>query len=194
VSGQHAIGGPKTVGGYFIRVDRREIPPKEEGQETKFVYVVETVSMVSAGEVKMDQKEFDQYLKDEGQGDVNAEGSKSSSGCGDDRPKPWVLDKGTTQQQQKDFEDKLRFIGIVWKDMDENPPFWNGFFDETPPTMYAYAQGQVYNYLAEDTFTQDWRVRLQQANLLEDFLKSGAADGQGIGNFIGKAIGEVNNH
>ncbi|HEX5764234.1 MAG TPA: hypothetical protein VFY27_01605, partial [Woeseiaceae bacterium] len=196
VSGQHVVGGPETSGGYFIRVERREIPPKDEEkeEEPKFVYVVETVSLISAGTTEMDQEEFDKYLEEQGQGGVNAEGSQSSSGCGNDRPKPYVLDKGTSPSQEKDFQDRLRFIGIVWKDLEEDPPFWSGFYDEPPPTQYAYAQGQVYNYLSEDTFTQDWRVRLEQASLLEGFLKSDAAKGQGVGKFVGSAIGKVNNH
>lgn len=192
----HTIGGPETAGGYFIRVDKREIDPKEEGADPTYRFVVETVVLVDAGTKEMDQDEFKEYLKTEGQGDVKTDGSKSSESC--DKPEPFVLDKGQGAQAQKDFQDRLRFIGVVWDDTDDAPPFWSNFFADPPPTIIAYAQSQVYNYLSEDTFTQDWRVRLEQASLLEDLVKSGKAGKMGgeDGNkgFINALIREVNNH
>ena len=58
----------------------------------------------------------------------------------------------------------------------------------------AYAQAQVYNYLSEDTFTQDWRVRLEHATLLETLL--GDEKGKALGSVGGfsSVIKKVNNH
>jgi hypothetical protein len=60
--------------------------------------------------------------------------------------------------------------------------------------IIAYAQGQVYNYLSEDTFTQDWRVRLEQATLLESLVQSGKGGALSKQGFASSVIGEVNNH
>ena len=191
-SGKHQRGGPETIGGYFIRVQRRDIePPEGEQGPTKYVYVVETITLIDAGEVKMDQKEFREYLNSQGQ-DVDTEASQSSSGC--KKPQPWLLDRGTSESAKKEFADRLRYIGLVYKDSGTDRPFWSNFYDDPPPRTIAYAQAEVYNHLSEDTFTQDWRVRLQQATLLDSFLKSGKASGMGaLGGNTG-LIGAVNNH
>ena len=186
-SGEHVRRGEKNVGGYFIRVNRRTIEPKEKGDPTRYTYIVETVSMVSAGEKEMTQKEHKEYLEKHGKG-VNTEGTKSSRGC--EKPKPWVLDTGKSQQERDKFQNRLRFIALVYKNTDENPPFWNVFFDQTPERVIAYGQAQVYNYLSEDTFTQDWRVRLEQASLLEDFVKKIP----GLGALSSGPLDAVNNH
>jgi hypothetical protein len=187
VSGNdHVINGPETAGGYFIRVDQRKNEPEEEGAEPTYSFIVETVTLVDAGTKAMSQEEFKKYLEEEGQGDVKTDGSKSSTGC--DKPKPFMLDKGS------DYQDKLRFIGVVWKETDDDPPFWSNFFEDPPPVIIAYAQGQVYNYLSEDTFTQDWRVRLEQATLLESLVQSGKGGALSKQGFASSVIGEVNNH
>jgi hypothetical protein len=188
----HVIGGPETAGGYFIRVDKRTIEPKEEDAEPTYTFVVETVTLVDAGKKDMTQEEFKEYLETEGQGDVNTEGSESSTGC--TKPVPYVLDNGTTQGDREKFQNKLRFIGVVWRETEDAPPFWSTFFADPPPTMIAYAQGQVYNYLSEDTFTQDWRVRLEQATLLEEFVKTGQVAKMGNRGFVSEFIGVINNH
>lgn len=191
-SGSHQKNGPKTVGGYFMRVGKREIQPDNEDDPVRYVYIVETVSMVGAGEKEMSQKDFEKYLEESGGQDVDTEASSSSSGC--DKPEPWVLDKGDSQQDQEEFENKLRFIGVVYRDISEDRPFWSNYFSEPPEALVAYAQAQVYNHLSEDTFTQDWRVRLERAGLLEELL--GSQKGQGLGSLgsFGDIIGTVNNH
>lgn len=53
----------------------------------------------------------------------------------------------------------------------------------------------MYNKLSEDMFTQDWRVRLEQANLLESALSSEAGFSlEGGGNIATEFIESVNNH
>lgn len=198
-SGRHTSGlrtGNRTTGGYFIRVTKRVIEPSEEGGETKYVYAVETVSLVDAGKVDMTAEEFAEYLKDnpvEGLDGINTDGNKSSENC--NKPLPWMLEDKTAKEKEA-LETRLRFIGLVYKDVKDKPLFWNRYFEESPPKIIAYAQGQVYNYLSPDTFTQDWRVRLEQASLLEQFLKSPKAagkDGESLG-LGGRLIQEVNNH
>ena len=92
------------------------------------------------------------------------------------------------------LDDRLRFIGLVYKDIDEKElPFWSGFFDTPPRRHIAYAQAEVYNHLSEDTFTQDWRVRLEHATLLKSFLSK--TGGAGLGSeFVVESLGTVNNH
>jgi hypothetical protein len=185
-SGDHVRNGPKTVGGYFIRSARRQTKFKDQDGADKYVYVIEAVSMVSAGEVEMTPDEFEDYLKEHDQ-DIDTSASSSSTGC--DKPKPWVLDSGSTDQQKKDFQNSLRFIALVYKDLEDDQPFWSTFFDSPPKRIIAYGQAQVYNYLEEDTFTQDWRVRLERANLLESFLEK-----VGVLDIAGGFVGAVNNH
>lgn len=190
--GTHVIGGPETSGGYFIRVNKREIAPKEEGADPTYRFIIETVTLYSAGTKEMTQEEFKKYLEEDKKKNVNTDGSDSSTGC--DKPEPFVLDKGSSQADIEKFQNKLRFIGVVWLETDKDPPFWSNFFEDPPPTMIAYAQGQVYNYLSEDTFTQDWRVRLEQATLLESLVSSGKAGAMNNQGLVPGIIGAVNNH
>ena len=181
---------PKSIGGYFIRVGKHEVDPEKKDGPKRYVYIVETVSLVDAGTKEMTQDEFKKYLSENGQKDVNTQGSKSSQGC--EKPQPHMLKK------DKDYEDRLKFIGFAYRHLKDDPPFWSEhFFEESPLTYYVYAQAQVYNYLSEDTFTQDWRVRLQQTSLLTSFLKSDKARQSGMGGFgntAGNLIDAVNNH
>ncbi|MCK5887227.1 MAG: hypothetical protein KAG70_12125, partial [Alcanivorax sp.] len=187
--------GPEDglTGGYFIRVikeegEPEELPPEKEGDPKRtikrYIYTIDTVSLVVAGEKKMSPKEHEEYLKKKGV-DIPEEGS--SKGC--DPPNPWLLDKSTG------YKDRLRFIGVVYKDTKNDLPFWSTFFADPPKRIMAYAQAQVYNHLAEDTFTQDWRVRLERASLLESFIqKKGKDTGMGKKNFASDFLNTVNNH
>jgi hypothetical protein len=188
------VSRPTTVGSYFIRVGKRTIDPPEDSEEPPtYVYIVETVSLIDAGTKKMNQKQFEEYLKDNNNGqNVNTDAGSGSTGC--KKPEPYVLDMGTGQQAREDFQDKLRFIGVVWRNIEDDPPFWSSYFEEPPKTIMAYSQAQVYNHLSEDTFTQDWRVRLEQASLLETLL--GDEKGKALG-ALGKfsdVVKKVNNH
>jgi hypothetical protein len=171
-SGEHTKDGTKNIGGYFIRVSPPiKIEPEEDGGKTKYRYVVEAVMLASAGEKAMTPKQQKDYLASHDQTGVNTKGTATSaSGCTDDqKPNPWILDRGTSEQDEEDFQNRLRFISFVYKNLDDSP-FWSTFFDSPPKRVMAYGQAQVYNYLHEDTFTQDWRVRLERASLLEDFV------------------------
>ena len=95
-------------------------------------------------------------------------------------------------------DNRLRHIAMVYVELgsDKHPlPFWSNFYDSPPDRITAYAQAQTYNKLSQDMFTQDWRVRLEQANLLESAL--GSENGfslQGDSNIASEFIGSVNNH
>lgn len=118
-------------------------------------------------------------------------GTNSGACSADKKPNPWVLKTGTSKKDRENFQNRLRFISVVYKDLDKDPPFWSTFFDSPPKRVMAYGQAQVYNYLSEDTFTQDWRVRLERASLLGDYLKNFPVPG------MNKALGPldaVNNH
>jgi hypothetical protein len=143
------------------------------------------VSLVDAGTEEMTQEEFKEYLEENGQ-DVDSPDANASQGC--TKPQPWILTK-----DEEDFRDRLRFIGIVYQDIGDQQLFWSSYFDEPPPQLIAYAQAEVYNYLSEDTFTQDWRVRLQPASLLTEFL-SKVAGTVGLRRVANEAIDTVNNH
>lgn len=192
-SGEHIKGGAKNIGGYFIRVSPPiKIEPEKDGGKTKYRYVVEAVMMASAGEKAMTPAQQKKYLASHGQKNVNTEGNaKQASGCRDDqKPSPWMLDRGTSKQDEEDFQNRLRFISFVYKNLDDSP-FWTTFFDSPPKRVMAYGQAQVYNYLAEDTFTQDWRVRLERASLLQDFVGKIPIPGF---DFAAKGVDMVNNH
>ena len=189
-SNPHQKNGPKTIGGYFLRMTKRTIDPEEEGGDTTYVYIVETVSMVSAGTTTMDQEEFKTYLEENGE---NAEPDPENTSACSKKPKPFVLDKGTSEDDAEKFQNKLRFIGVVYRDISNEQPFWSGFYETPPNTIIAYSQAQVYNHLSEDTFTQDWRVRLEQASLLEQALEK-LAGGGSIAEEAASALGAINNH
>ena len=139
------VSRPSKVGGYFIRVGKRRIDPPEDSEDPPtFVYIVETVSLIDAGTKSMDQKEFEEYLKDNNQGqDVDTSAGSGSTGC--KKPEPYVLDMGTSEQARKDFQDKLRFIGVVYRKIEDDPPFRSNYFRDPHKTIIEYAQAQVYN-------------------------------------------------
>ncbi len=189
-SSDHVKNGPKSLGGYFIRVGKKRIAPKSEDEANQnevplFVYIVETVTLADAGEKELSQEEFQDYLKENGEEGAN-DPSQSSSNC--TKPRPYVLDDG----DQEDFQKKLRFIGVAYRDIQQDQPFWSGFFNTPPKVLTAYAQAQVYNHLEEDTFTQDWRVRLEQASLLTDVIKE--LPGGGLSDEAAKFVSVINNH
>ena len=57
-----------------------------------------------------------------------------------------------------------------------------------PNKFIAFSQAQVYNELSADTFTQDWRVRLERATLLNSALER--AEELGLGP-ISEAAGDI---
>ena len=194
-SGQGVPGGSSNdIGGYYIRVGKRVETEATENDPATYVYMVETVSLVSAGSRKMDQDEFKDYLKNNGDNENSGEAKEGSEKC--TKPDPLVLDQGTTQADKENFQNKLRFVGVVYHKLDDGEePFWSNYFDSPPNSVIAYAQAQVYNHLAEDTFTQDWRVRMEQTSLLEEvFSKRQELNTGGAFGTNQSFIGTINNH
>jgi hypothetical protein len=185
---RHVRGGtPEKVGGYFIRMAKREVDPAEEGGKPRYVYFIETVSLVDAGRKEMDQEEFKEYLEDNGQ--EVGEADTAASSCGNDKkPQPWILTKDA-----ENYANRLKFIGVVYESVSDDPPFWTTYFTEPPPRLIAYAQAEVYNHLSEDTFTQDWRVRLEPSSLLTQALRK-VGGTVGLTRVVDGVVDSVNNH
>ena len=79
--------------------------------------------------------------------------------CGDNRPRPYLLDPS---------DDGLSYLTIAYRP--NRKLFFTGTQVEAAPDFYTYAQVEVYNGVngsAPDAYTQDWRVRLAPASLIE---------------------------
>ncbi len=116
--------------------------------------------------------------------------------CGDHKPNPYLL---------VDEKDALRFV-VFAERPNRRLPFFSKRFLERQQELITYAQVEVYNGISHDTFTQDWRVRLERASLLERpfqalgdtrFMEVGHRILTGYGwdhwKFAG-AFHEINNH
>lgn len=83
----------------------------------------------------------------------------NGSRCGSQRPDPYLLD---------DRQDGLSFFAIAHRP--NRKVFFRGTSVGEPPDFDAYAQVEIYNGVngsTPDAYTQDWRVRLAPASLLE---------------------------
>ena len=88
-----------------------------------------------------------------------------------DAPRPSLL-KGTNRSTNRSVEalraaqDDLNYLGIAWRQSESifmpvrfaNPREW----------ICAYGQARVFNSTSFDLFTQDWRVKLVKADMLEN--------------------------
>jgi hypothetical protein len=82
-------------------------------------------------------------------------------GCsGGPLPRPYLL---------RDEPDALRYLAVAHRP--NRRIFFPPSFLEEPPDLVTYSQVEIYNGVSEDTFTQDWRVRLERATLLEEPLR-----------------------
>ena len=124
-------------------------------------------------------------------------------------PFPMIL--GETPQCRGDVRGCLEYFGVA---RTSSGVAWGGGFFEGPfdGHRFGYAQARVYNPTAFDLYTQDWRVKLTPATMLEDGLLdatragggggargSGAAMGAlrdvlGVRDVLGDAMANVNNH
>jgi hypothetical protein len=80
--------------------------------------------------------------------------------CDSVKPHPYLL---------RDKNDALKFLVVARRP--NRHVFFSDRFLEAPPTLYTYAQVEVYSGISADTFNQDWRVRLERAYLLETPFK-----------------------
>lgn len=206
-NGKHATS-PKDekTGTYFLKMEKTEVeitvptndpdPNKPQTRtEKRFKYDVDVWVLSDSGKKKLSEEELDEHIKEQTGGTGSKPEKQDPKGCRG-LVRPLLLDKLNNSQN------RLRFISFVYKDLGGDAPtplpFWSTFFNEPPTRIAAYAQAQVYNELSEDMFTQDWRVRLEQASLLEKAItQSQKPSGTKIGFGEGVAsdfIGSVNNH
>jgi len=128
-----------------------------------------------------------------------------------DFPRPYLLGfrRG---DKDPDARRQLRYLAVVYrKQLNAVAPQY--FQSPIGDTRVAYGQARVYNPTAYDTFTQDWRVSLEPASLLEEgtllrlgganptsAVGSAAASGplavvvRWVGNLTSSIISVVNNH
>ena len=76
--------------------------------------------------------------------------------CRSNRPNPFLL---------KNDPGAFRYLFIIRNKNRRH--FFSERFTEDPANFFTYAQVEIYNGLSHDAFTQDWRVRLERATLLE---------------------------
>jgi hypothetical protein len=182
----------ERTGIYFMRMDREDaqFDDGDGGTVTRYRYEIYVWALSSSGEKELSEEELEKYI-DEQTGENSTPGNDNddsdSQSCRN-RVQPLLIDKNDNP------ENRMRYIAMVYTDI--KPPFWSNFFSDPPTRVTAYAQAQVYNKLSEDMFTQDWRARLEHANLLESALSSenGFSLFGGTGGITSEFIGSVNNH
>lgn len=113
-------------------------------------------------------------------------------------PKPYLLRKNW------EADDALHYLVVARRP--NRSIFFSDDWFRAPASLYTYAQVEVYNGISTDTFTQDWRVRLDRAYLLDepfeafdqaDFSQFAAFTGTFLGGEdldLGKYLWQVNNH
>jgi hypothetical protein len=138
--------GTKTARGYE---QVREIVTREPGPDgnpiASYSYELVQYGFVGAS-LNSAEKEKDDGKPTDGRAAQN------------DDPTPYLLDD--------DAEEKLRYLAVVYRSREIQAAA--GYFKAAlGPHRLAYAQARVYNPTAFDTFTQDWRVTLEPASLLD---------------------------
>ncbi len=132
--------GKRSREGEYCRLtDSRRVKVSDDPERWKFQYTLDIWSLTST-EVTEEQEL----------------GNPLGGSCGADMPRPYLL---------SEEQDVLRFLVVA-----QHPNrriFFSEPFLEKPPPMFTYAQVEVYNGISPDTFTQDWRVHLERASLLE---------------------------
>jgi hypothetical protein len=155
-------GDGSTIGSTWQRVDRREIVDNRTDPPRKtYRYTIRLIILTDAGEVT-ETKRVDNPV----------------ASCRN-LPSAWIM-------ADKDLERRLNWLGVAKKPISIS--FMPAFFDAVPSPLVTYAQVEVYNALAPDTFTQDWRVHLVPARLLDDLSSSIPVP------LLADAIDAVNNH
>ena len=157
--------------------------------DPEYQYALDVFSLTSAGSKKLEGEELDEYLEDEYGVDTSQGNSHGGGQCGT-YPKPHLMVEADSTP------DKLRYFSVVTKSLTpDQMPFWSRYFDQSPNRFIAFSQAQVYNELSADTFTQDWRVRLERATLLNSALERAEELGLGpIAGAAGDILDTVNNH
>lgn len=107
---------------------------------------------------------------------------------------PFVLDAS---------KDGLSYLAVAYRP--NRKIFFTGEGVAPPPDVYTYAQVEIYNGVNgpnPDTYTQDWRVRLAPASLIERSTAGSALSAFGLpidgllrgGSSSSGALGPIANH
>jgi hypothetical protein len=110
------------------------------------------------------------------------EGDDDSGGSGggewsplswpDDPPKPMVLDVDSDEDNVDADHEKvakyLRYLSVAWAEMKPSPIGPERLMNRAPYGWMTYAQADVYNPTKWDMFSQDWRVKLVSAGILDE--------------------------
>lgn len=181
----------EVTGTYFLRVERdeREVAVEGEGTRSEYKYSLDAWVLVDAGEKVLEGEELTEYYEEQS-GTADSGPVDSGGSCGS-FPVPHLL--------VDEADDKLRYFAVVNHGLGEanQPPrpFWSNYFSVSPTRFTSFSQAQVYNDLSTDMFTQDWRVRLERATLLEAALQRAGDLGLGsIASTASSVITTVNNH
>lgn len=181
----------EVTGTYFLRVERdeREVAVEGEGTRSEYKYSLDAWVLVDAGEKVLEGEELTEYYEEQS-GTADSGPVDSGGSCGS-FPVPHLL--------VDEADDKLRYFAVVNHGLGEanQPPrpFWSNYFSVSPTRFTSFSQAQVYNDLSTDMFTQDWRVRLERATLLEAALQRAGDLGLGsIASTASSVITAVNNH
>lgn len=145
-------------------------------------------------------------------GGVGGSGTGAGSGSGwsplswpDDPPKPMVLDVDSDDNNIDDDHEKvakyLRYLSVTWAEMRPSPIGPTRMMNRAPYGWMTYGQSSVYNPTSWNMFSQDWRVKLVAAEILDEKfddlrMLSGAVFGQNMFSVIdtGGDWSYVNNH
>lgn len=181
----------ERTGVYYMKMER-ETDQTDDGE--RYRYTIDVWVLAEAGSEALEGEELEEYVLSQG-------GGNPTPGDGNDKADSKSC-KNVVQplliEEDGNATNRMRYIAMAYIELGSNGtrlPFWSRFFDSPPEVIAAYAQAQVYNKLSEDMFTQDWRVRLEQANLLESALSSEAGFSlEGGGNIATEFIESVNNH
>ena len=161
------------------QLSSREILVSEEPPNVDYEY---TLVVWTLGETKVEKEQ--QFDKDPAGGQCRL------------KPQPYLLD---------DDDDALRYLAIAYRPnrriffrRPESPPSRSGEAGERglwarplvdPPALFTYAQIEVYNGISNDTYTQDWRVRLDHASLIEQPFAGVGEAFSGVIDFVGRLGG-----
>lgn len=169
------LGGPSDSAKPYLDAEHR--------------YRLDAFSLTSAGKKELEGEELEEYIEEEFEVDLSQDTNNGGGQCGT-YPKPHLI------VEADNTPDKLRYFSVVTKTLEaDQMPFWSRYFDQTPNKFIAFSQAQVYNELSADTFTQDWRVRLERATLLNSALERAGELGLGsVSEAAGDVIDTVNNH
>lgn len=178
----------EAVGMYYMKsVDVEE-------KDGKFRHEVWIWTLADAGEADLSPEEQAKLVQD--RAGQNPGKANTTGGC-----KGLVAPMLFDEASNANADNRLRQMAFTWVELNDTDgvgaPFWSSFFDDPPDRLTAYAQAQVYNELADNhydrMFAQDWRVRLEQSNLLTQALGADAVKAANLFSVSG-FVDLVNNH